>query len=299
MASQDLVFASIVTFGMFSTIKAFNSSKNIFFFTSGIWIGLAVIMKTYLTLIPFLSFLPFLISSKIIKNKLFWLGTLAGFLPFIVWSNSIINIHGYEQFSGLYSKLIFLSSKNNSTNPFYYYLWNLPINALPWSIFSIIGFLNIYKLKNKLASYFLFKFPLIMMLLLSMFSTKTPYYPIQILPLLSINSYLGLQYFLKENDFLKITFRKIIFFVFPITILFLLIFLNFKVINIDLENTDKLILSVGLLFFAVTWLLSESIKNIKYKIILIILGPYLLLSIAVQSGFLNDRSKRLDLLVRK
>ena len=141
MATQDIVYASIITFGLFATIKAHKTKKDIYLFSTGIWFGFAFMFKTYLAIIPLLALLPFLISSKIIKNKLFWFGILFGFIPFLIWSYKIIDMYGYENLSGLYSKLKILSKNNNFTNPFYYYVWNIPINSLPWSIFSLIGFL--------------------------------------------------------------------------------------------------------------------------------------------------------------
>ena len=92
MATQDIIFSTIVTFGIFSTIKASKTKKPFFIFFSGIWIGLAVMLKTYLTAIPLLAILPFLIKTKIIKNKLFWLGTLLGFFPFFIWSYNILTM---------------------------------------------------------------------------------------------------------------------------------------------------------------------------------------------------------------
>ena len=295
MATQDIIFASLVTFGLFSTIKAYKSEKNIYFFSSGIWIGLAVMLKTYLTIIPLIAILPFLISSKIIRKKSFWSGTFIGFIPFFIWSYNVINIYGFTNFSGLYSKLITLSKNNNFTNPFYYYLWNFPINILPWSVFAIIGFFKINKFKEKLSYFFLFKFPLVIVTLLSIFSTKTPYYLLQILPLISINSYIGLFYIFKNKNIFTSFFRKLTFLIFPISLLSLIIYINLKIENIGIERSEKYILSFALFIFAISWLISEKFESMKHKLTLIILGPYILFSISVQSGFLNDRSKDIRL----
>ena len=47
MASQDLIFASIITIGLLSSIRSVKRDSNIYFLISGLWIGLAVMMKTY------------------------------------------------------------------------------------------------------------------------------------------------------------------------------------------------------------------------------------------------------------
>ena len=291
MATQDIMYASIITFGIFATIKAYKTEKKIYFFSSGIWFGFAFMFKTYLAVIPLLAILPFLISSKIIKNKLFWFGILIGFIPFLFWSYKIIDLHGYKNLSGLYSKLKILSKNNNFTNPFYYYLWNLPINSLPWSIFSIIGFLNIYKLEKKLSNFFLLKYPLIIILFLSFFSTKTPYYPLQILPLISINSYLGLTYILKNKNTITKFTNNFVFLIFPIILITSVIFFNLKLQDDVIETSIKISLSFALIFLAVSWLISRETKSIRAKLFLIILGPYLLFSISIQTGLFSDRAK--------
>ena len=291
MATQDLVYSTIVTFGLFTTIKAYKTEKNIYFFSSGLWFGFAFMFKTYLAIIPLLALLPFLINSKIFKSKLFWFGILIGFIPFLVWSYKIIDLHGYQKFSGLYSKFKILSKNNNFTNPFYYYVWNIPLNSLPWSIFSIIGFLNINKLDKKLCNYFLLKYPLIIVLFLSLFSTKTPYYALQIQPLISINGYLGLLYILKNKNRFSKLISHFVFSIIPLILIFAVIYLNLKFEEINIETSDKIYLSFALITLALSWLVSLKTESIRDKLFFVILGPYLLFSISVQSGLFCDRSR--------
>ena len=52
MATQDIVFSSLVSLGLISTIKAYKTNNKNQILISGSWIGLAVMMKTYLTAIP-------------------------------------------------------------------------------------------------------------------------------------------------------------------------------------------------------------------------------------------------------
>ena len=51
--------------------------------------------------------------------------------------------------------------------------------------------------------------------ILSIFSTKTPYYPIQILAISSINAYLGISYIFNEKSKFNKYFKKMFFLVFP------------------------------------------------------------------------------------
>ena len=112
----------------------------------------------------------------------------------------------------------------------------------------MVGFLKNFNVKDKLSHYFLFKYPLIIMIFLSIFSTKTPYYPIQILPIVSINAYLGIIYILKiKNLFTKI-FNKFIFFAIPLLLISSAIYFNFVSLNIENEILLKIISSIALTF---------------------------------------------------
>ena len=111
MATQDIIYGTFITLGTFSIIKAFKSNKVFYFFLSGLWIGLSVMFKTYLTVIPFIGVLPFLISKKFFYNRFFWIGTFVGFLPFFIWTYKIISSYGLETFNGIYDKFNALSKK--------------------------------------------------------------------------------------------------------------------------------------------------------------------------------------------
>ncbi len=292
MATQDIVFASIISCGILGSIKAYKTNKNIYLLISGIWIGLSVMLKTYLTVIPFIVIMPFLFTSKIIYKKYFWLGCFVGFLPFLIWSYKYISIYGYTTYSGIYRKLITLSETNTFTKPTYYYLWNLILNIFPWSILSIIGFFQSFKMKS-IKRYFLFFYPICSIVLLSLFSTKTPYYPLPLLSLISINSFIGIKYIIDKRD-KKIIFylEKINYILFPCIVLLLILILNFNsIISIDLRA--QLFITIGGILFSFSWITYSIIKNKKAKLILSIIGPYFLIIMLVQSGLITDKSKDL------
>ena len=296
MATQDIVFSSLVSLGLISTIKAYKSNNKNQVLISGSWIGLAVMMKTYLTAIPLLGLFPFLIRSKLIYKRNFWVGTILGFLPFVLWSYKYISIYSFSTYSGLFEKLIFLSKNNHFTNPFYYYLWNFSINIFPWTIPSFVGLFKASKF-NDIQKYFLFYYPIFILILLSLFSTKTPYYPIQILSLISINTYIGIKYFIEnnKNNFLSYL-EKINFLIIPIlTIVFILI-INFTEI-ISLDNRTKPFIFIGALLFSLIWIIYNLIKNKKRKLNFAILGPYILILFLVQSGLITDKSKELRIAI--
>jgi len=293
MATQDIVFASLVSIGILSTIKSAKNKTNFYLFFAGIWLGLAIMMKTYLALIPFLAIFPFNIKTKIFQKKYYWIGLFFGLLPFIIWSLNIINIYGSETFLTLHQKLLFLSKNNNFTNPFFYYLWNLPLNLFPWSIPAIVGLINCREIKDNYANYFLFKFPIILILLLSLFSTKTPYYPIQLLSIISINTFIGIKTIFKKNKFYLIFINKFLFVVIPFILSILSILLITNSLNVDYEYRQIILISIGIILFSLVWFMINFSKSLKIKILLIIVGAYLFTVSLVQSGFITDRSRAL------
>ena len=293
LATQDIVYSTIITLGIYSTIKASKSGENIFLILSGGWIGLAFMLKTFLTIIPLLGILPFLIYKKITFKKLFWVGFLIGFLPFIIWSLLILRAYGYSIYDNLFEKFLSLSTTNTFTNPFYFYLWNIPINIFPWSLFLISGLIFSSKIGNKTSKYFLFFYPILILSLLSIFSTKTPYYSLQIFSIFSINCYLGIALILQYKSKLLNILKFFNFILIPIIFFIAVIFVSFNSVYLDIDLIEKKLILFGVFLFSISWLSFNFVKSNKAKLVCVLLGPYLLFSTILQSGLITDRSKDL------
>ena len=157
---------------------------------------------------------------------------------------------------------MFLSKNNHFTNPFYYYFWNLSINIFPWTIPSFIGIFKASRF-NIISKYFLFYYPIFILVLLSLFSTKTPYYPIQILSLISINTYIGIKYFIENNKNNIIFYlEKINFLIIPILTIVFVMIINFSGI-IFLDNRSKPFIFIGAGLFSSIWIIYNFLKNKK------------------------------------
>ena len=293
LATQDIIYSSLINLGIYSSVKSLKERKNKYFFFSSLWIGLAYMLKTYLTFIPLIAIIPLFLRGKFFEKKLFWLGLIIGFSPFALWSFKVIIIYGISTYSGLFEKLVQLSGKNNFTKPFYYYLWNIPLNIFPWSIFALIGILNSFKSKSFIERYILFFYPFLNIVLLSLFSTKTQYYSLQILPLISLNIFKGFINTLSQ----KTLFNKLIiysnFFLIPSILLLITFYINSHYSKLIVSNNDKLLITSGSLLFSFGWFCIAYFKSIKKKIIFALIGPYLATCLLVQSGTFSDRSKDL------
>tara|TARA_Y100001970_G_scaffold189609_1_gene230507 strand:- start:12960 stop:14537 length:1578 start_codon:yes stop_codon:yes gene_type:complete len=291
-ATQDMIFACLVTTGLYALNKIERNKKIIFHILFGGWIGLAFMMKTFLIAVPLIGLIPAIFEKKkIINYGYFFIGLLIGFSPFIIWSLRINQFLDNNIIIYLLSKFSSLSSQNTFTNPFYYYLWNIPINFLPWSIFSFIGILLNYKFNQK-NKFLLCYFPIIFVLLISIFSTKTPYYALPIASILSINSYTGIISVINSKKLKPIFlfFISKLIPIFLVSFIFIYFLLN---LSINLALKEEVLLSFGLLLFALSWMLINKVNDPKKILILLILGPYLFTSLIIQSGLFTDRSKNI------
>ena len=293
LATQDIIYSCLVTIGLFSLVKIKNQDNKFYILLFGIWIGLSFMMKTFLVLVPLVSLLPYLLIKKdILASKFFWLGLLIGFIPFLVWTSSINPYLEKNIIFYLVEKFTTLSNKNTFTNPFYYYFWNIPATYLPWSIFAIIGtILNLYESKEN--KYILSFFPLILIGILSIFSTKTPYYTLQISSIFALNTYLGIKFLFYSKRFKRIfifiTSKIIPLFLFSLTFAYYFFLQNLSNFNFK-ENT---FIIFGLLFFGLSWSFIKYKNSFQEILITLIIGPYLLTSFLLQSGLFTDRSREL------
>ena len=293
LATQDIIYSCLVTIGVFSLVKIKNKKNNLYIFLFGFWIGLAFMMKTFLVAVPLISLLPYIfIKRNLLASKFLWIGLLIGFAPFILWTYSINSYLDQNIIFYLFDKLNNLSNKNNFTNPPYYYLWNIPVTFLPWSIFSFIGLISNI-LGNKNFKFILSYFPLFLILIISLFSTKTPYYPLQISAVLSLNSYIGIKYLYDSKKY-KLIFTFVISKIIPLltfSLITLYYFFFMSLGNFNVKENIHIIL--GLTLFAISWSFVTNKNSNKKLLIPLILGPYLLTTSMLQSGLFTDRSREL------
>ncbi len=293
LGTQDIIYSCLVTIGVLSLVKIKSKDNKLYILLFGIWIGLAFMMKTFLVFVPLFALLPYLfIKKNLLLSKFFWLGLLIGFIPYLFWTVSINPFLEKNIIFYLVEKFNVLSNENNFTNPFYYYFWNIPATFLPWSFFAIIGTIcNISQSKEN--KYILTFFPLILIATLSVFSTKTPYYALQISSIFALNTFVGIKYLFNSKRYnqilIFITSKIIPIFIFSLT--FTYYFFYKDTVNFNLKENTFLIL--GLLFFGISWSLIKHRNSFKEVLITLIIGPYLFTSLLLQSGLFTDRSREL------
>ena len=293
LATQDIIYSCFVTIGVLALVKIKNKDNKYYILLFGIWIGLAFMMKTFLVFVPLLSLTPYIFFKKnFLFVKFFWLGLLIGFIPFLLWTISINPYLDKNIIFYLFEKFNFLSSKNTFTNPFYYYFWNVPVTFMPWSFFAIIGTIyNIFESKEN--KYIITFYPFILIAILSIFSTKTPYYTLQISSIFSLNTYVGIKYLFNSRKYSEsiifITSKIIPFFIFALAFAYYFFLKD----SIDFNTKENTFIILGLLSFGFSWSLIKYKNSFKEILITLIIGPYLFTSFILQSGLFTDRSREL------
>ena len=147
--------------------------------------------------------------------------------------------------------------------------------------------------QSKENKYILAFFPLILLATVSIFSTKTPYYTLQISSIFSLNTYLGIKYLFNSYKygrfFIFMTSKIIPLFIFALTFTYYFFLKD----SVNFNTKENTFIILGLLFFGLSWSLIKHKNSFKEILITLIIGPYLFTSLILQSGLFTDRSREL------
>jgi len=294
LATQDILLVALEIVGIYFLIKYSNDSKNYEIILSSMWVGLCFFLKTYMVIIPLISIAPFVFIYKknLLTRKYFYFGFLLGFVPFIVWSILCFNLYGLDFINGINNKLISLSKSNTFSQPFFYYCWNLPISFLPWTPFCFYGLRLVKKHFSAKKYFILIIYPLLLIFLLSLFSTKIPYYTLQAFPFLAISTSYGLFYFSTNLNSNQKRFINKLIFTFLFLIISFLIYFSIKseLVIISQENSKFIFYFLAILLLILPTLIINILSRKKLNIFAFLLGPYLSILLLVQSGQFSNRS---------
>ena len=207
LATQDMLLVSVELLGIWALLRAERAQwRRAFGFLAGLSLGLGFLVKTFMIALPALALLPYLVLQhrrhRHLANPGLYAGLLTGIGAVALWLGLSVAEYGDLVWASMFGKLGELSEESFHADggPFYY-LWNIPVNTMPWALFAITGAVmvlrNLWKPNPKASgqSYphrWLLLYPFILAALLTAFSTKTPYYALQLHPFLAMFSALAL-----------------------------------------------------------------------------------------------------------
>ncbi|WP_170944103.1 glycosyltransferase family 39 protein [Leptolyngbya sp. BC1307] len=201
LATQDMLLVSVELLGIWALLKAeiYARWRIAFGFLAGLTLGLGFLVKTFMIALPALALLPYLVfhhrRHRHLSNPGLYSGLLVGVGAGALWLGLSLAEYGDLVFASMFGKLGELSDESFHADggPFYY-LWNIPVNMLPWALFALIGAVlvlrslwrSIPKSAPSYPHYWLLLYPFILAGLLTGFPTKTPYYTLQLHPFMAV-----------------------------------------------------------------------------------------------------------------
>ncbi|MEL6262589.1 MAG: glycosyltransferase family 39 protein [Cyanobacteria bacterium J06626_6] len=205
-----------------------------FGFLAGLTFGVGYLIKTFMIVLPAIALLPYLIFEhrrhRHLTNPGLYAGLAAGLGAVILWVGLSVATYGTWVLDSMFGKLTELSAESFHPDggPFYY-LWNIPANMVPWVLFAAVGTglvvsqpkfwkgifslqkpsakkayqgdgLEVYQESDQQARRqpyphrWLLLYPFLMVGMLTMFTTKTAYYTLQLHPFLAFFSAIALHH---------------------------------------------------------------------------------------------------------
>lgn len=199
LGTQDalLVFLELLAIWAFLQAERHVQHRRYWVTLAGFSLGLGFLAKGFMIVPAAIALLPYLIfhhhRHRHLSNPWLYLGLFLGFLPTVLWLWVSASRYGLLPFKRLIGKLVHLSDNEYAGNGLLYYLWNIPANAFPWALFALIGLVLAWRnakvndlLRTRHAWPILIGYPLILFVELTLFKTRTRYYPLQLLPFMAL-----------------------------------------------------------------------------------------------------------------
>ena len=194
LASQDMPLLAVELLGLYALVRARPGASPLWGWLAGLSVGPAFLIKGFMVAVPLVAIAPFLWLQRrqLLARPALWLGLVLGWLPVLAWLGLSLREFGPEVVGGLVGKLLYLSDSDVYSGGPFYYLWNIPANTAPWVLLALVGWWRLGRGKElggipgREQRLVLLLYPLLMLLLLSAFRTKTPYYGLQLTPMLAI-----------------------------------------------------------------------------------------------------------------
>ena len=292
LASQDMPLLALELLGALALLRAENRSRG-WSFAAGAWLGPAFLIKGFMVALPVLALLPFLLLRRrvLLRSAAFWSGLLLGWLPAGLWLGLSLQHYGAGVVGELLDKLLFLSKSDVYSAGPLYYLWNVPANCAPWSLVAIAGLAWGLRRWRSEQGLLLLIYPLGLLLLLSCFRTKTPYYGLQLTPFLAIWAASGLRLFAQSGIARpRIAAWSVAGLGAVLSLAGALLLISGNLLELEIQPLTPALVGLAALALGLSWALIPQQKTSKRVLAAGLIGPWLAMSLLAQAGLFSDRS---------
>ena len=298
LATQDMPLLAVEMGGICALAASRPQGNRWWPLLAGAAPGLAFLIKGFMVALPVLAIAPFVLLERrwLWRNWAFWLGVGLGWLPVALWLGLSLHTYGLEVVSGLWQKLLFLSQADVYAAGPFYYLWNIPANTAPWIVAALVGWPLLWRSRlDRGGRLVLLLYPLLLLLLLSAFRTKTPYYGLQLTPSIAIAAAVAIDQWARVlrgwarriDPLLSATGALVL-------IAGWLVAWPGSALGTAVAEGEGLpplpVLVMGAAALGLSWLVVPWQPSPARRLAALLLGPWLALVLLTQAGLFSDRS---------
>jgi 4-amino-4-deoxy-L-arabinose transferase-like glycosyltransferase len=197
LATQDTVLMCVELIGIWALLNAEKVAP--WAALAGSMFGVGFMIKGFMIIPASVALLPYLVRQYLhLRNPWLYSGFALGLTLPVGWLWAATQKYGSGPINELFGKLFHLKGQTyQGAGPFYYF-WNIPANGFPWVFFAIAGLWLIIRnpdIRALVKSKLLFiGFPIVLFVELTIFGTKTHYYPLQLMPFVGLFAAIALNY---------------------------------------------------------------------------------------------------------
>jgi 4-amino-4-deoxy-L-arabinose transferase-like glycosyltransferase len=198
LGTQDMVLVCIELTAIWALLNQWR-------ILAGACFGLGFMIKGFMVIPAAVALLPFLLYRKHLLNPRIYIGLILGAIPVAGWLWFSIQKYGNIVIAELFGKLFHLKAQTYQGAGPEYYFWNVPANGFPWVFFALWGIwlacrnLAVRDLLNRnQARSLLLGFPILLFMELTLFGTRTHYYPLQLMPFVGLLAAIALEHMTVE-----------------------------------------------------------------------------------------------------
>ncbi|PSN20058.1 4-amino-4-deoxy-L-arabinose transferase, partial [filamentous cyanobacterium CCP5] len=200
LATQDILLVCLELLGLWALLRVEDSRRRWpWGLLAGATVGLCFLIKSVMVVLPVVAIAPYLLQKWRIHltNWGLYVGLVLGFIPVGVWLGLSSQRYGAVPVQQLLGKVLLLSQVAEGSNAYYpttpfFYGWNIPANTFPWALLAIAGVVVALRSPWIDRGWLWIGYPLILLVELAAFDTRTWYYPLQIYPFLALFAALAL-----------------------------------------------------------------------------------------------------------
>ncbi len=204
LATQDMVLVCVELLAIWALLKAETSIRP-WNFIAGAMFGWGFMIKGFMIIPATIALFPYLVFQhrrhRHLLDPWLYLGFAIGLALPIGWLWAAVEKYEAAPVEELFGKVFHLGGQTYQGANHFYYFWNIPANGFPWVFFALGGlWLSFFQpdiralLKSHQTRFLLIGYPVVLFIELTLFGTRTHYYPLQLMPFVGLFAAIALSH---------------------------------------------------------------------------------------------------------